>query len=62
MSLQTVNASSALTEEADEAQLDGLHQRATHGIGRAHSVFLRKRCTDQKVVINSWAWPVSAAR
>src|SRR5437899_11757630 len=45
MSMQTVNASSALTEEADEARLDGLHQRATPGVGRAHSVFLRKTCT-----------------
>jgi hypothetical protein len=31
--MQTVNASSALVEEADEARLGGLHQRATHGVG-----------------------------
>jgi len=40
-----VDASSARAEQADEARLDELQQRATPGVGRAHSVFLRKQCS-----------------
>ena len=32
------------TQEAEEARWDGLHQRATPGIGRTHAVFLKKQC------------------
>src|SRR5258708_6185260 len=38
------DGSSARAEEADEPRLDGLHQRATPGVGMASSGFLRKTC------------------
>jgi hypothetical protein len=42
-SMPTVDVSSALTQEADEAQWDGFSQRATPGVGMAHCVFVRKK-------------------
>ena len=44
MSMQMWDGSWASSARADEARLDELYQRATPGVGRAHSVFLRKTC------------------
>ena len=38
------DGSSARAEEADEGRLGGLNHRATPGVGKAHPVFLRKKC------------------
>jgi len=42
--MQTVDVSSARAEEAEEARLNGLRQRAPPGVGRVHDVFPRKTC------------------